>query len=342
MNRTLLVLTSLLPLVASCDPAEPTPDEPPDFNFIPLNEAVCEPSTTAELDSAHGAIHELVYGDTDGDGTTDYQHWVAHDFSLCDGQSVGACGPCPTNPLGEFLDDLDAVSGLIAGEAVAHNHPSLRAYFNTALQYPVRDLNLHVQDQGEQATLLLSQAIPTGCGADCTFGQVAPETLAENCTDVKQTLLAAASDASPGRRFDGLAGTEPFGFLVPLSHELLPFEDYDTAVDAVNAALTLPHWAVRAADPTITTVIDGDAGCMYMTAWVSGASAEEALGTDGAQFLVDGGYMDEAKPGHVKMVLSATLAPATLENGTPLTLEEYEALPSPAVVDVPDITTLEQ
>ncbi len=257
MHRFLPPLVLTLAIQASCaDESSDSAGGTPDFNYIPVNDDVCVPTTQAQVDSAHGAIDGLISADVDADGAVDYAAYVVQDFAL-----AGSGGACDTtdNPLGSLLDDLDA-GGWVEDSSLLAGYSSARSYFNAALSYPIRDLVIHVDPiDGGLAAMAMTQGVYTECVGDCDSWGIQVESLGADCSTLGYTLVGTwTDDGKGGVAVASSAAAAPFGFYVPLMASLPDPALYPTVHQLLAAVSSNPMWQVVVEEPSVNLALSGD------------------------------------------------------------------------------------
>jgi hypothetical protein len=309
---------ALLALLLGCPADEGAP--PPDFNFIPLHDDVCAPETQAELDSARTALDALVQP---VEGKTD---WVVREFSLCGPDS---CSPCDSNPLKELFDALDDEAWFL--EDPVEVAMSSAEYVDRALQFPMRDLTVHMQEQDGLGLLSLTESREMACSyldgdelVDCGHFEVQTESLASDCQAASQAMLGTWADGG-GQVSVEATGSDPFGFVVPLAPTLPDPAEFRTAHHIQDWVRMQARLEVRSLEPTVSVQHDGAAGCFGMRGRVPVANLfsfwedQPEKMTQLAELVVDRGIPVDGDT--IELRLTGILEPAALVNGVPGDLE---------------------
>ena len=297
---------------------------PPGFNYIPLHDDVCEPQTQGELDSAWAAVHALVQP---ADGKTD---WVVRDLSLCGPDS---CSPCDSNPLKELFDALDDEFWFVEGARAEDFVMSSAEFVDRALDYPVRDLTLQVQDQDGLGLITLSESREIACGylpadggdmVSCDHHELQITTLASDCQTAPLSMLGIRMEGAASTTVEA-AGTSPFGFVVPLAPTLPDPAEFRTAHHIQDWVRMQARLEVRSLEPTVSVQHDGAAGCFGMRGRVPVANLfsfwedQPEKMTQLAELVVDRGIPVDGDT--IELRLTGILEPAALVNGVPGDLE---------------------
>jgi hypothetical protein len=312
----------LLALLLGCPADETAP--PPDLNFIPLYDDICEPTTQAELDSARTALDALV---EPVDGRTD---WVVRDLSLCGPDS---CSPCDSNPLKELFDALDDEFWFVEGARAEDFVMSSAEFVDRALDYPVRDLTLQVQDQDGLGLITLSESREIACGylpadggdmVSCDHHELQITTLASDCQTAPLSMLGIRMEGAASTTVEA-AGTSPFGFVVPLALELPDPSSFATVNQLQSWVALQPRLGVKGMDPGVSINHDGETGCFGMTTRVPVANLFEVW-EDDQDAMSDLALLLQAREipvsgGTIELKLSGNLEPAVLTHALPETLE---------------------
>jgi hypothetical protein len=304
---------------------------PPGFNYIPLHDDVCEPQTQGELDSAWAAVHALVQP---ADGKTD---WVVRDLSLCVPES---CGACESNPFKDLLDALDEEAWFIEGLDPSFFTMSSAEYVDQALQFPIRDLVVHVQSLDGTALLSLSETQEMACtypdGDEVlqgTYFAVQGESLASDCQTPQQSMQGTWTSSGDQVTVEAMA-TNNFGFLVPMVTYLPEPESFTTVHHLQDWVRVQPHLAVDGMDPEISVQLDGEAGCFQMSISVPIANLFSFWEETPAKMALLAELVQERSipvtGDTIELRLTGELDPAGLANGVPTALGDGE---SPVRVD---------
>ncbi|MFT7622353.1 MAG: hypothetical protein ACI9WU_001526 [Myxococcota bacterium] len=274
-----------------------TTDAPGPFNYVPLNDNVCEPSgEDAEQLTIGNKLNELNL-----------------DFDTAAATGLQLCATCEGNELADALAAITA-DVMIGGAAVS---PPLVDHVNTALAFPYRELLVgYMADEDGDFDIALAQGIRNNPGSYT----VQVESLADGCEDWDVSMFATVTrtgedDDEVATATTASASDRPFGFLVPATLPDLDAATDEEIAEALDAANGL---GIALEEPSLSFTVNADGGGEgTLTGWVQLGSLN-ALADAGA----DLGSFAKEDATRLKAVLSFTLEPASVQSA--IDVELYE------------------
>ncbi len=326
--------------------SEPDPDvTPPDFNYIPLNENVCVAYSDEQLAVALTTLTARVESDD----------WVvAKDFEVCGPTMAAECAACDASPtadnpenyngLQDFLDSpgqwasapfLEFLSGELFPSA------SMEEYFRSALAYPWR--NLLVGVNSEAGRLTIGQGVNAECpegtdgvcnyvSGDSLFGAVPDGCMEDDdvecsslgCDTFTNEFSAVFTDSDNRYSATGIASSQAFGFVVPLTQQLPQVEDFMSDSAFQQWLGSIPQVAVSLDAPTLqlTDVSTDGAGCGRLVGYLDIATLAQLeftdLNGDTQSVIRDNDpavlapFEDATRPGKIRTILSISTDSITI------------------------------
>jgi len=266
------------------------------FNYIPLNEDVCQVLQTPEHQQAAKEQLAKLAGATNS--------WVVSEWELCSPEkNTNGCSPCDSNPMLSLLNEVDT---LLAG---SKDFPagSMADYFREALRYPFRDLAISrvKGEDGDDLAPWQARKLPCAEGK-CPRYEAQADSLISTCDGF---TLAMAVDEASGSEITTDSADLPFGFYVPLLDELpkLGSKSDEELIEWVNDH---QHLRIKVEDPWLgLNTKDGESGCGTINGYLRVADIQQMFGD-----VVDANkYADKLFPDKVAVVISVKLNEVTKE-----------------------------
>ena len=249
-------------------------DEPPDFNYIPDYSNACL-ATGADHFTALRRVDLLSRGNV---------FLAAEKFEICSDHMTSKCAPCSWtkgeadyNAFGHMVSEFDSWGAQTYKAALAgmnKDTAGLEAYFTAALAYPWRQLLVHGSTVArDKIRLSPGQALPCelermGGGASCVGPsyKLTVEGLDKQCETFRNEIPGSISVERDGTGriskatvTSSAAGTEAFGFSVPIADPLPPVSRFKStgALQLWLAKQLDVLVPISAPEVNVTTTADG-------------------------------------------------------------------------------------